>query len=96
MDELDGPEYNEVQPKKFFVSDKETEKVESDQNHDNTQFKKRFVIESDDDCINDEKIINKKKVKRKRREKRALQISGMILFNLINLIKLQSTYMFVL
>lgn len=74
LDELQDPEFDSPKPNKYFVG--------------NTKFdnplKKKFVIDSDDDDTRQESAScenkKKKKIKKRKPEKRALQISGNIMF----------------
>ncbi|XP_059053446.1 claspin-like [Achroia grisella] len=76
LDELNDPEFDIPKSNVYFPSS--TENKENVNNMNNTQFKKKFIIDSDDE-IDKSADINgmkqKKKIKKKKLEKRALQIS---------------------
>ncbi|XP_072929924.1 uncharacterized protein [Epargyreus clarus] len=74
LDELGDPEFDSPKPNKYFFSGN---KEDSDKhNIDNTQLKKKFVIESDDETNEGAEVMKKKKKRKKRKlEDRALQIS---------------------
>ncbi|XP_060805029.1 claspin isoform X2 [Amyelois transitella] len=68
LDELNDPEFEEPRPKKYFVDSNKEAPI--------AQFKKKFIIDSDDETKNDmPDIKQKKKIKKKKLEQRALQIS---------------------
>lgn len=82
LDELDDPEFDKPKPNKFFTGGNNTQKKEIEV-PENSQIKKKFIIDSDDDAGETNVEANqgkKKKLKKKRPEKRALQISGKIYF----------------
>ncbi|XP_053613845.1 claspin-like [Plodia interpunctella] len=68
LEELNDPEFEELKPKKYFMDNPKDES--------STQFKKKFIIDSDDETNNETSDVKqKKKIKKKKLEKRALQIS---------------------
>ncbi|CAH1637704.1 unnamed protein product [Spodoptera littoralis] len=76
LDELHDPEFDKPKENKFFTGG--TQKKDSAKVLENTQMKKKFVIDSDDEAAEanvDSEQAKKKKLKKKRPEKRALQIS---------------------
>lgn len=79
-DELNNPELKSTKPHKYFA-DNDSQGKENTQNVANIQFKKKFIIDSDDDGNDGKEGVGKrKKLKKKKLEQRALQISGRYLF----------------
>lgn len=80
LDELNDPELKSTKPHKYFA-DNDNQGKENTQNVANIQFKKKFIIDSDDDGNDGKEGIGKrKKLKKKKMEQRALHISGRYLF----------------
>ncbi|KAM3962477.1 uncharacterized protein ACR2FA_003380 [Aphomia sociella] len=76
LDELNDPEFDVPKTNKYFPSS--TQNKENLQNVSNIQYKKKFIIDSDDEHNEPSEVADmkqKKKIKKKKLEKRALQIS---------------------
>lgn len=75
LEELNDPEFKSIKPNKYFPKNDNHGK-ENTQNVANIQFKKKFIIDSDDEGNDGEGVKKRKKLKKKKFEQRALQISG--------------------
>lgn len=76
LEELNDPELKSIKPHKYFPNN-DNQGKENAQNVANIQFKKKFIIDSDDEGNGIEEVVKKrKKLKKKKIEQRALQISG--------------------
>lgn len=73
LEELNDPEFVSPKANKYFVGDDNTNK-ENKQNTAN--FKKKFIINSDDETNEGDQPTKPKKLKKRKLEDRALQISG--------------------
>lgn len=75
LEELDGPDF-EKPKNKYFSSNANDQSKDKSKTVEQTQFKKKLIIDSDDETNDGTSVKKNKKVKKRKLEDRALQISG--------------------